>query len=139
MKAKLSTDIQLNCSFESVSGAENISWSLLKGGMPVQNKRAVMNGSSLLIKSLNSNDSGWYRCQYLSGQTQRCFEINLLVQDWTDMKNVSTTGVPATTTQQGLFIFNMKSIASVQHLCSVKRASCLPQHCQPVTARQQST
>lgn len=55
---------------------------MLKGGNPatVNTERFEMTGTSLTIQSVNANDSAWYRCKYMIGQTQRCFDINLLVQ-----------------------------------------------------------
>lgn len=80
VRATPGTAIKLNCSDKSGSEQqkpENISWAKLKGGTPVPLK---INDTSLLINSVNESDKGWYRCNYTSGQTQRCLEINLLVQ-----------------------------------------------------------
>lgn len=54
---------------------------MLKGGNPVPvNSKVVMTGTSLAIQSVDYTDNGWYRCNHTLGQTQRCFDINLLVQ-----------------------------------------------------------
>uniref|UniRef100_A0A1A7WM30 Ig-like domain-containing protein n=1 Tax=Iconisemion striatum TaxID=60296 RepID=A0A1A7WM30_9TELE len=39
------------------------------------------NGSLLIIQSVSAADYGWYRCNYSVGQSQRCFMINLQVQE----------------------------------------------------------
>ncbi|XP_045899775.1 uncharacterized protein LOC123967649 [Micropterus dolomieu] len=99
VKAAPSTPVYLNCPVNITSGQqgpENISWVMLKGGNPatVNTERFEMIGTSLAIQSVNANDSAWYRCKYMIGQTQRCFDINLLVQ----VENVEPTTVPALTT-----------------------------------------
>ena len=55
---------------------------MLKGASPVSIKSegVEINGTSLAIQSVDYSDSGWYRCMYMVGQTQRCFDVNLLVQ-----------------------------------------------------------
>lgn len=85
MKAAPGTPIHLKCLVDVTSGQQgpqNVSWAMLKGGNPesVNRERVQINGTSLTIQSVNYSDSGWYRCKYMHGKTQRCFEINLLVQ-----------------------------------------------------------
>lgn len=86
VKAAPSTPVTLNCPVDTTSGQQgptNISWAMLKGGDPVSfegSKRVEINGTSLAIQSVSSSDSAWYSCKYMLGQTQRCFDINLLIQ-----------------------------------------------------------
>ncbi|XP_076594171.1 CXADR-like membrane protein [Chaetodon auriga] len=85
VKTAPGTPINLSCSVDMTSGQQgpqNVSWVMLKGGnpVPVNSKKAEINGTSLAIHSVNYSDSGWYRCKYMLGQTQRCFDIYLLVQ-----------------------------------------------------------
>ncbi|XP_026227982.1 uncharacterized protein LOC113170210 isoform X2 [Anabas testudineus] len=102
-KAAPSTPFQLNCAVEKTSeqqGPQNVSWVQLKGGNPVSlNFEWIeIKGTSLVIRSVNANTIGWYRCQYMLGQTQSCLDINLSIQE-----NVKTTAGPtalAATTQQ---------------------------------------
>ncbi|XP_039663225.1 uncharacterized protein LOC120563155 [Perca fluviatilis] len=101
MKAAPSTPVNLNCPVDTTSGQgpQNISWAIVKGGIPVSvnSKRIVIDGTSLVIQSVNYHDSNWYRCEYVLGQTLRCFEINLRVQ----VENVVvTTTDPALTTSE---------------------------------------
>ncbi|XP_074510068.1 uncharacterized protein LOC141779223 [Sebastes fasciatus] len=86
VKAAPNTPVNLTCPVEMTSGQQgpqNISWAMLLGGDPVSvnSKRAEMKGTSLAIQSVIYTDSGWYRCKYMLGQTQRCFDMNLLVQE----------------------------------------------------------
>ncbi|XP_044063532.1 uncharacterized protein LOC122881407 [Siniperca chuatsi] len=97
VKAVPSTPVNLNCPVNITSGQQipqNFSWVMLKGGNPVlfNSTRVESKGRSLDIHSVNYTDSGWYRCKYILGQTQRCFDINLLIQ----VENVVVaTTVPA--------------------------------------------
>ena len=82
MKATPNTTATMSCPVNMTSGQQgpqNVTWVMLKGGNPVHYnpKRAEINGTSLVIQSVDSSDSGWYRCMYMLGQTQRCFDINL--------------------------------------------------------------
>ncbi|XP_010792846.1 uncharacterized protein [Notothenia coriiceps] len=103
VKAALSTSVTLNCPVDITAGQQgppNISWSMLKGGNPVpfNSKSAAINGKSVTIQSMNDNDSGWYRCNYTLDQTQRCFDINLLVPE--EEQVVVDTAVPGLTTSE---------------------------------------
>lgn len=82
VKAALSTPVTLNCPVDIAAGQQgppNISWAMLKAGNPVPFNSKTTHVTSLTIESMNDNDSGWYRCNYTLDQTQRCFDINLLV------------------------------------------------------------
>ncbi|XP_051261574.1 uncharacterized protein LOC127366560 isoform X2 [Dicentrarchus labrax] len=100
VKAAPSTPINLTCPVDIKP--QNISWVMLKGGSPVSvnSKRVKMNGTSLTIQSVNYGDGGWYRCKYMLEKSQRCFDINVLVQE--ENAVVATTvpdmSVPALTT-----------------------------------------
>ncbi|XP_041799065.1 uncharacterized protein LOC121610834 isoform X2 [Chelmon rostratus] len=94
VKAAPGTSVNLSCPVDMTSGQQgpqDLSWVMLKGGnaVPVNSKRAEINGTSLAIHSVNNSDSGWYRCKYKLGQTQRCFDIYLLVQ--VEKEAVATT------------------------------------------------
>ncbi|KAL7393590.1 hypothetical protein ABVT39_013267 [Epinephelus coioides] len=96
-----STPFNLNCPVEITSkqqGHQNISWAMLIGGkpVPITSKGVVVNETTLVFKSVNYSDSQWYRCEYMLGQTRRCFDIKLLVQEVEDV--AVTTTAPALTT-----------------------------------------
>ncbi|XP_029133787.2 junctional adhesion molecule-like isoform X1 [Labrus bergylta] len=98
MKEPPGKSVNLNCHVNMTSGQQGplkIFWQMLKGDNPVNitSKAVGMNGRSLTIQSVNSSDSGWYRCKYMLGQTQRCFEIKLQVENV-----VVTSTSPATIT-----------------------------------------
>ncbi|XP_028983848.1 uncharacterized protein LOC114842473 [Betta splendens] len=102
VKAALGKAILLNCSVGDVSGhrgALNVSWAMLKGGMPapvsVGSSRIKTTGASLALGSVEAADSGWYRCQ-VRGQSQHCYDINLLVQAHEEENDPAST-VPVTT------------------------------------------
>ncbi|XP_031154813.1 uncharacterized protein LOC116049369 [Sander lucioperca] len=103
VKAAPSTPVNLNCPVDTTSGQgpQNISWAIVKGGNPVSvnSKRLVIDGTSLAIQSVHYNDSNWYRCNYVLGKTQRCFEINLRVQ--VENVVVATTDPALTTSEEG--------------------------------------
>ncbi|XP_033496258.2 uncharacterized protein LOC117265719 isoform X4 [Epinephelus lanceolatus] len=95
-----STPFNLNCPVEITSkqqGPQNISWAMLIGGkpVPITSKGVEVNETALAFQSVNYSDSQWYRCEYMLGQTRRCFDIKLLVQV-EDV--VVTTTAPALTT-----------------------------------------
>ncbi|XP_028281481.1 uncharacterized protein LOC114448618 isoform X2 [Parambassis ranga] len=102
VEAEPSTPVHLSCPFNTTLGQQglyNVSWAKLRGDHPmsVDSNRVEMNGTSLLLQSVNTTDSAWYRCSYMYGQTWRCFDIKLLVQ----VKHAFTTiPVIATQTQQ---------------------------------------
>ncbi|XP_029308256.1 uncharacterized protein LOC115021758 isoform X2 [Cottoperca gobio] len=103
VKAAPSTPANLNCPVDITSGQQgpqNISWAMMKGGSPaaVNFKRVEMNGTSLAIQSVNNDDSSWYRCNYTLGQTHRCFDIKLLVQE-VEHAVVATTAQEMTTSE----------------------------------------
>nr|XP_033496257.1 uncharacterized protein LOC117265719 isoform X3 [Epinephelus lanceolatus] len=96
-----STTFNLNCPVEITSkqqGPQNISWAMLIGGkpVPITSKGVEVNETALAFQSVNYSDSQWYRCEYMLGQTRRCFDIKLLVQEVEDV--VVTTTAPALTT-----------------------------------------
>ncbi|XP_033496257.2 uncharacterized protein LOC117265719 isoform X3 [Epinephelus lanceolatus] len=96
-----STPFNLNCPVEITSkqqGPQNISWAMLIGGkpVPITSKGVEVNETALAFQSVNYSDSQWYRCEYMLGQTRRCFDIKLLVQEVEDV--VVTTTAPALTT-----------------------------------------
>ncbi|XP_030250026.1 uncharacterized protein LOC115567496 isoform X2 [Sparus aurata] len=106
VKAAPGQRINLHCTGDMTSGQQgprNVSWVMLIGANPVSIKSegAEIIGTSLTIQSVDKRDSGWYRCTYMSGQTQRCFDINLLVQE-VEHAVVATT-VPAMTANQTMF------------------------------------
>ncbi|XP_030013906.1 uncharacterized protein LOC115435552 [Sphaeramia orbicularis] len=77
--------VNLYCSVNLTSDqqtVQNMTWVMLKGGKPVSLSAQTVHvsGIMLVIKSVTVSHSGWYRCQYTLGPTQRCFDINLLVQ-----------------------------------------------------------
>ncbi|XP_034552809.1 uncharacterized protein LOC117822274 isoform X2 [Notolabrus celidotus] len=105
VNVKPSTRASLHCEVDVTSGQQgpqNISWEKLKGGHSVSVSRpAESNETSLVIQSVSQSDSGWYRCKYMLGQTERCFEIKLQVGNvevTTSMTTSMTTAVPALTT-----------------------------------------
>ncbi|XP_069551648.1 uncharacterized protein [Brachyistius frenatus] len=104
VKAAPSTPARLDCPGNITSGQQgpqNTTWAIVKGNKRefVPSERHTINGTSLAILSVTTSDSGWYRCHYVLGQTQRCFDINLLVQE--ENAFVATTvPVIATKTQQ---------------------------------------
>ncbi|KAK5922461.1 hypothetical protein CgunFtcFv8_019721 [Champsocephalus gunnari] len=101
VKAALSTPVTLNCPVDIAAGQQgppNISWAMLKAGNPVPFNSKTTHVTSLTIKSMNDNDSGWYRCNYTLDQTQRCFDINLLVPE--EEQVVVNTAVPGLTTSE---------------------------------------
>nr|XP_054596304.1 uncharacterized protein LOC129163303 isoform X2 [Nothobranchius furzeri] len=68
--------VKLDCQVNATHS--NISWAKMKGTQSVSLKA---NGSLLTIQSVSAADYGWYRCSYSVGQSQRCFMINLQVQE----------------------------------------------------------
>ncbi|XP_044213884.1 uncharacterized protein LOC122986659 [Thunnus albacares] len=105
VKAAPNTTANLICPVNITSGQQrplNISWAMLKGGNPVPLflNRVEINESSLSIQSVSESDSRWYRCTYMLGQTQRCFDINLQVQV-EDVVTATTVPVTTTMTVQG--------------------------------------
>lgn len=82
VRAVTGTHVKLDIPNIIKSPLYNISWAVLKGGKPepVDSKRTEVNLTSLAIQSVILTDSGWYRCSYMTEQTLRCFDINVLVQ-----------------------------------------------------------
>lgn len=74
------SDFMLNCSEAS---PQNVSWFILRGGNAValSSERLQKNGTMLFLRPALANDSAWYRCKYGQGDTQRCLDINLQVQE----------------------------------------------------------
>nr|XP_040022029.1 uncharacterized protein LOC120811018 isoform X1 [Gasterosteus aculeatus aculeatus] len=96
VKANASAPVNLSCPVDNTDPKiypQNISWFKVKSGNPVSlNSEGVeMNGTSLAFLSVQPSDSGWFGCKYVLGQTQRCYEFNLRVQD---KKEVVATAVP---------------------------------------------
>lgn len=91
--AKPGHSVRLNCSVDAETNPTNITWAKMKGSnsVPVDLTRAKMEGTFLTIKSVFANDSGWYRCGYVIGQSQHCSEINLQVQGHQEHFSVTTT------------------------------------------------
>ncbi|XP_030606673.1 uncharacterized protein LOC115795047 [Archocentrus centrarchus] len=83
VKAAPSRFAQLNCPVNITLGPQNISWAMQKGNsrFSIDSKRAKPNGTTLIFQSVTHSDGGWYRCSYMLGQTQRCFDTNLHVQE----------------------------------------------------------
>ncbi|XP_073340703.1 uncharacterized protein [Pagrus major] len=111
VKAAPGTPVNLNCPVDMTSGQQgpqNVSWAMLKGPNPVsiKSERAEINGTSLAIQSVDYGDGGWYRCTYMSGQTQRCFDINLQFQEVENA--VVATTVPAMTANETMFKVRME-------------------------------
>ncbi|KAM8869383.1 uncharacterized protein AB9W97_016759 isoform 2-T2 [Spinachia spinachia] len=85
VKANANASVNLHVPVDNISGVpgpQNISWLnvILGNAVSLNSARFEMNGTSLAIQSVQPSDSGWYRCNYVLGQTQRCFEMNLLVK-----------------------------------------------------------
>ncbi|XP_043973492.1 CXADR-like membrane protein isoform X2 [Gambusia affinis] len=89
--AKPGQNVNLNCSVDAETTPSNVTWARMKGSdsVPVNLTRVEMKGISLTIKSLSASDTGWYRCDYILGQSRRCSEIYLRFQD--HQEAVSTT------------------------------------------------
>ncbi|XP_060924478.1 uncharacterized protein LOC132998749 [Limanda limanda] len=101
LKATPSTTIELKCPVDVTPSPQNISWFLIKGGEPqsLPSGRVPVNPTSLFIRSGRAGDSEWYRCNYTYKQTQRCFDIRILVQGAVE---VTPSPVTAAQTQQAL-------------------------------------
>ncbi|XP_054477962.1 uncharacterized protein LOC129109846 [Anoplopoma fimbria] len=114
VKVTPSTPLNLNCPVDITSGQQrpqNISWAMLPSGNPVpfNSERVDINQTSLAFQSVNKSDSGWYRCTYVLGQTQRCFEFNLQVQEFNLQVQVEkATTVPGLTTSEILLETKME-------------------------------
>ncbi|XP_071372213.1 cell adhesion molecule Dscam2-like isoform X2 [Centroberyx affinis] len=118
VKAAPGTPATLQCpiNITSAQQPQKVSWAMLKGDSesPIfqysdisqQRERLEYYGPSLSIPSVELSDSGWYRCKYLLGQSQRCFEIKLQVQVG-DAIVVTADPVTATEVVQGLTTDNV--------------------------------
>ncbi|XP_023186118.1 uncharacterized protein LOC106699599 [Xiphophorus maculatus] len=76
---KLGQNVSLNCSVDGETAPSNVTWAKMKGtdSVPVNLPRMEMKGISLTIKSVSDSDTGWYKCDYILGQSRRCSKINL--------------------------------------------------------------
>ena len=77
--------VKLMCRANATSGRQglsSVSWVMLKGDKDVhiKSERVQKNGTFLAIQSVAVGDSGWYRCNYMLGETKHCSDINLHVQ-----------------------------------------------------------
>ncbi|XP_026150051.1 uncharacterized protein LOC113122730 isoform X2 [Mastacembelus armatus] len=104
VKAALRASVELKCPVGPVSerqGPQNILWTKLKGDdpVPVNYTGATVNDTSLTLHSVTASDSGWYRCEYMLGKTQLCFDIKLTVAE---EATVRSTDVAGTRAQQAL-------------------------------------
>ncbi|KAL6109079.1 uncharacterized protein ACO6RY_12289 [Pungitius sinensis] len=77
-----------------------------------------MNGTSLAFLSVQPSDSGWYRCKYVLGQTHRCFEMNLQVQDKNDVVATTVPGLEISET-----IWHTKTEAETETETKTERSS----------------
>lgn len=73
MKVRPSTPVNLTCPVDVTQRPQNILWEKVKG----TSTETLSNGTSFEIRSVSSSDSGWYRCKFMLGKTQRCFETKL--------------------------------------------------------------
>ncbi|XP_014824057.1 PREDICTED: uncharacterized protein LOC106904287 isoform X1 [Poecilia mexicana] len=80
--AKLGQKVSLNCSVDAETAPSNVTWVKKKGSnsVPVNLTRVEIKGISLTIKSVSASDDGWYKCDYVLGQSHRCSEIKLHLQ-----------------------------------------------------------
>uniref|UniRef100_A0A3B3VCA3 Ig-like domain-containing protein n=1 Tax=Poecilia latipinna TaxID=48699 RepID=A0A3B3VCA3_9TELE len=80
--AKPGQKVSLNCSVDAEMAPSNVTWVKKKGSnsVPVNLTRVEIKGISLTIKSVSASDDGWYKCDYVLGQSHRCSEINLHLQ-----------------------------------------------------------
>ncbi|CAG6015657.1 unnamed protein product [Menidia menidia] len=105
VKAAPGRSVKIDCQEYATPGQQalsNISWAKLKGSnrISVDSERIQMNGTYLAIQSAKASDSGWYRCTYTLGETQRCSDINLRIQDPLDSFEATTATVPPVTTAE---------------------------------------
>ncbi|KAM4600563.1 uncharacterized protein ACJ7VT_020495 isoform 2-T2 [Polymixia lowei] len=116
VKAAPNTEATLSCPLNTTSGQhqpQNVFWTVVKGGTenPIFQSPNIIHlresieaaEASLVIHSVKPGDSGWYRCKYLVGQSQRCFDMKLLVQDplnATEIEQAVTTTEDIRTTQE---------------------------------------
>ncbi|KAM4600564.1 uncharacterized protein ACJ7VT_020496 [Polymixia lowei] len=104
VKAAPNTEATLSCPLKTTSGQhqpQNVSWTVVKGGTerPIFQSPNIIHlresieaaEASLVIHSVKPGDSGWYRCKYLVGQSQHCFDMKLLVQAVTTTEDIRTT------------------------------------------------
>ncbi|XP_033496259.2 uncharacterized protein LOC117265719 isoform X5 [Epinephelus lanceolatus] len=110
-----STPFNLNCPVEITSkqqGPQNISWAMLIGGkpVPITSKGVEVNETALAFQSVNYSDSQWYRCEYMLGQTRRCFDIKLLVQALTTLTSTEIISEPEKEESSGAFIAVVASV-----------------------------
>lgn len=81
-KATIGMPFKLKCKVKATPAPSNISWVKLKGDqqVSVNSTRVQADGLFLAIQSVADSDRGWYRCNYIVEQSQRCSKINLQVQ-----------------------------------------------------------
>ncbi|KAM4568045.1 V-set and immunoglobulin domain-containing protein 1-like isoform 2-T2 [Fundulus diaphanus] len=104
--AKSGAPVRLSCSVDAEKAPSNVTWAKLKGSntVPVDPQRARTQGALLTIASVSANDGGWYRCDYILGQSQRCSKINLQVKGHQeDVFTTATVPIPAFTNTQQVF------------------------------------
>lgn len=83
--AKTGTTVTLDCfvnaKLEQLQ-VQNTSWKMATAGIPgpITSKTAEIKGTSLVIQDVKKNESAWYRCKYMVGQSQQCSETKLTVQ-----------------------------------------------------------
>ncbi|XP_037836092.1 V-set and immunoglobulin domain-containing protein 1-like isoform X2 [Kryptolebias marmoratus] len=80
-KATVGLPFKLTCQVNSTTPPPVVSWVKVKGNkdVSVNDTRVHTNGVFLTIQGVADSDSGWYRCNYVVGQSQRCAMINLQV------------------------------------------------------------
>ncbi|XP_047454903.1 uncharacterized protein LOC125016449 [Mugil cephalus] len=119
VKAVPGTDVKLSLPVNITSRAFNISWGMVKGdkAVPIESERIEINGTSLAIRSVVDGDGGWYRCSCVIRQTQRCFDINVLVQGFTTATTVPVS--PRTTHQVGGTEFTHRKEESSESLTTI--------------------
>ncbi|XP_032414130.1 uncharacterized protein LOC116717117 [Xiphophorus hellerii] len=103
--AKPGQNVSLNCSVDGETAPSNVTWAKMKGSdsVPVTLPRIEMKGISLTIKSVSDSDTGWYKCDYILGQSRRCSKINLRFRGHQETVSM-TTMIPRsafTETRQG--------------------------------------
>ncbi|XP_068179739.1 uncharacterized protein wu:fb59e12 [Antennarius striatus] len=104
VQAASGTVITLSCPVNITSEKEtsqNISWVMLKGNgsRHIKSTSMKINGTTLVIDSVQDWDSGWYRCKDMN--TLLCFDIFLQIQvlttsemDWNTKKEGSRVILP---------------------------------------------
>ncbi|XP_047217950.1 uncharacterized protein LOC124866281 [Girardinichthys multiradiatus] len=104
--------VTLNCSEDAETAPSNVTWAKLKGSnsVPVDLTRAEMKEVFLTIPSVSASDSGWYRCDYIVRQSQRCSKINLHVKSrQEDVSEITMVPSPTFTKTQPAFFQDFKA------------------------------